>query len=103
VDLQDKVRDDLKQVIILRRYAIIQEMITDLTYANMNDQHIILNKLIVSANTPLKSSTPNSRQPASELTMKEKKLVAKPRFQRDVSIVRYYYYKKIGHYIKDYP
>jgi hypothetical protein len=77
-------------------------MITDLTYADMNSRRIILNKLIVSASTLLKSSTLNSRQPANELMTKEEKSVTKPRFQRDVSIVRCYRYEKIGYYVKDY-
>jgi hypothetical protein len=103
VDLRDKVQDDLKQVIILRRYVTIQEMITNLTYADMNSRCITSNKPTVGASTLLKSSTPNSRQPASELTTKEEKLVAKPRFQRDVSIVKCYRYEKMGYYVKDCP
>jgi hypothetical protein len=67
-------------MIILCRYVIIQEMITDLTYADMNGRRIISNKSTVSASTLLKSSTPNSRQPANELIMKEEKPVVKPRF-----------------------
>jgi hypothetical protein len=61
MDLQDKVQDNLKQMIILHRYVIIQEMITDLTYADINSRRITLNKPIVSVNTLSKSSTLNSR------------------------------------------
>jgi Zinc knuckle len=103
VDLRDKVRDDLKQVIILRRYATIQEMITDLTYADMNSRRIASNKSTVGASTPSKSSAPNSRQPAGESVTKEEKPVAKPRFQRDVSTIRCYRCEKMGHYVKDCP
>jgi Retrotransposon gag protein len=47
VDLRDKVRDDLKQVIILRRYTTIQEMITDITYGEMNSRRISSGKSAV--------------------------------------------------------
>ncbi|ERF73510.1 hypothetical protein EPUS_07715 [Endocarpon pusillum Z07020] len=103
MDLRDKVRDDLKQVIILRRYMSIQEMITDLTYADINSRRIALNQPAASASTPAKPSVSSTRQSASELTAKEERPVAKPRLPRDVSTVRCYRYKKLGHYIKDCP
>ena len=56
MDLRDKVRDDLKQVIILRRYETIQEMITDLTYGEMNSRRISLNRPAVGGNQQQKSS-----------------------------------------------
>jgi hypothetical protein len=67
----------------------------------MNSQYIALNRPAAIINMLLKSSVLNNCQPASELMTKEEKLVAKPRSLRDVSIVRCYYYEKIGHYIKD--
>ena len=100
MDLRDKVQDDLKQVIVLRRYTAIQEMITDLTYGEMNNCRISTGKPMINASiVPAKSSGANKLF-ISETTTKEEKPAVKPRGTWDRMTVKCYSCGKFGHIAK---